>query len=741
MSSRQLRKLRKQQDLLSLQAEGAREDEDSEDEPSPAKPRPSTFSAFAALGGDDGNDDDEDDEDDQSQNTPDVAPKPAVIAIATPPKKSKKSKKKKKGKKSEPNVAAEEPKQAISQDGLDEIDLALKELNVAPSSEPTSAEQQPQQSRAYSEELSRLLSVNTHHLKVVNEMRALFGRETIEAARVEDDAEAQQGRRRQRQVPQNVDLETFLRGRPGQKISEVLLRRNPFIQGKENWPKASAEGLTMEPVQGDRGDIEEYRFCHDKAYDNLEGKFFAYVQMHDPMQLVYFLYDNPYHVSTLIQVSKVAKQDQNNALSSDLCERALFTLGRVTLSSFRKSIEQGKARLNFRRPENRQFWLAGYNYIKNLLQKGTYRTALEWTKLFISLAPEDPYGFLNYTHVLAIRARQARWFIDLCKSEYFSEWDNPMAAYYRQTVVLAKLQLEDYAGAIADLVKGMQEMPWLYGAICSALGIDTPRAVWGVQPRTADEELYTELYLHTAKDLWSNAQATDFLKEAGSMAYKVNLDILPNATPVPLSITRFVYLDNTPSLMAKVPRKMLHATPNFDFDPLPPAKEDNVFSSDIQMLPWEAPGNLMFEGAPTRVQVRMNRAADELRRRGVDLRDLDQHGFDGEPGVEDEDLTEPSSRDSSDGEPEEVHGFLQRIFDIFRPLRGTAAPPWEDPQGGEQGGNVWMEDEDDQEYVSDDADLPPLEPLTDDDGHSEADSNHDLPPLRPAGNAEERDSA
>src|SRR4051812_41560915 len=107
-----------------------------------------------------------------------------------------------------------------------------------------------------------------------------------------------------------------------------------------------------------------------------------------------------YHVSTLLQVSSVAKQDQNMALAAELCERALFTFGRVATSAFRQDIEHGHARLDFRRPENRQFWLAGYQYLRSLIRKGTYRTALEWAKLMFALDRTDPYGMRHYIQFL-----------------------------------------------------------------------------------------------------------------------------------------------------------------------------------------------------------------------------------------------------------------------------------------------------------------------------------------------------
>ncbi|PSR85547.1 transcriptional repressor TCF25-domain-containing protein, partial [Coniella lustricola] len=587
MSSRQLKKLHKQQELLRLQNLAEEEDASSEEEVAPPKPKVSAFAGFAALGGDnDGDDDEKEDEDNEEEEAEDDrleqrAPSPA------PAKKSKKPKKKKK----KANKAAAEPednKKNASTAGMDEIDRALQELNLKPAVKNSVEEQQAQ--GTYDAKLARLLSISFDHLKVINELRAMFGQETIDSVRNQDEAQARDERRRNRRGgPHQIqlDMETFLKGRPGERIPEVVLRRNPFVQGKEHWPKASAGGLKMVAITDERVEPTEYAFTHDKGYELLEMQFFSLVDMMDPMRIVHFVHQNPYHVNALIQTSGVAKQDHNAALAGDLCERALFTFGRVTLSSFRKKLERGLARLEFRRPENRQFWLAGYHYIKSLMQKGTYDTALEWTKLFLSLSPNDEYALMNFTHVLAIHAYESKWLVALCNSAYFNgdEYDLPMKEYHRQTCVLAKLQLGDKEGALDNLVKGMETLPWLYSSLCSAVNIDTPRSIWGVQPRDDNDKLYTELYIHMAKDIWKR-DGTELLKEAGERASKVDPFSLPGSQDIPLSIGRFVYLDNTPELMGMVPVSMLHASPNFDYDPLPPAKEDNIFSNQWQSIPW-----------------------------------------------------------------------------------------------------------------------------------------------------------
>ncbi|KAM0330725.1 hypothetical protein ACHAQA_003677 [Verticillium albo-atrum] len=607
MSSRQLRKIQQQRELQQLQ-EGKAEANDAsdseDDQPVAPAPKP-RVSLFAALGGDDddNNDDDDDDDTDNEKNAPPAKEEPEPEVAPQPAKKSKKKKKKGKKKEEVPAKQAED---------IDEIDRALQELSVATKGSAASGDL-----AKTSRDVDELLQINAFHLKAIHEMRALFGKEAIESAQQEEQAEQEAELRRQRgQGPQNIGLEQALRGDPRRKLPEISLRRNIFIQGKENWPMASAGGLTMKEIRkGADGQTTEFTFHHDSTYDRNQIIFFQVVGMGDPMMMVSLLRETPYHITTLLQVSKVATQDQNASLAADLCERALFTFGRVTTSAFRQKLEQGKARLDFRRPENREFWLAGYHYLKSLVRKGTFRTALEWAKLIYSLNPNDPYALKNYLHPLAIRARQAQWLVDFCGNTTYvtGETDD---RYMAQTLVLAKLQLGDAEGARKVAVEGMERMPWLYSSLFQALNLDVPPPLWGVSPR-GHQEYWTDIYIHQTKDLWNNAQATNLLQEAVKLARKTDeTEQQPADAASDLRTARFAFLEGNTKLIAGVPRHMLAQQPNYEFDPLPPPLAENIFSSDGVQLPWkenEGRGNAALDTPAgrefvMRLQRRMARA-------------------------------------------------------------------------------------------------------------------------------------
>ncbi|KAK8129864.1 ribosome quality control complex subunit 2 [Apiospora kogelbergensis] len=745
MSSRQLRKLQKQKELEQLQART--QDSGSESEEAPVqKPRQSVFSGFAALGG--AEEDNSDDGDNNKEEAEDEYEEPDTVEVVKPAsKKSKKRKKKAKKAVVETNNKnpASSAKSTAPNDDADEIDRALRELNLVakPSKDgstlgPTTATV----AKPY-ERICELLSLNTYHLRVINEMRTLFGREAMAAAEMEEqeDEQSRNRRRGQRQMRENVDLETFLRGVPGKSLPEVTLRRNPFLPGKETWPRAATDGLTMKQVKDGTMETKcgtvEFGFAHDQNYNNLERQFFALAQMYEPMQLVHFLHRHPYHVSSLIQVSKIAKQDQNSALAADLCERALFTLGRVSISLFRQKLVEGKARLDFRRPENRQFWLAGYHYLKSLVMKGTYRTALEWTKLILSMDLADPYGVIHFLHPLAIRAHESKWFIDFCDSEALDECDTAQD-YIRQTLVLARLQQKDDAGAKALLVGGMERLPWLYSSLFKALGLDVPRAIWGTEPRDEHENLFTELYVHQTKPLWDNTQAIGLLKSAATSAKKSSSDLLAPSPVAGRNVGRFVYLDNTPALMGLVPDGMLHSFPNWDFDPLPPAQEENIFSYDTQKLQWApdrgpAANDGMLGPLPNGVgrreleqmlqQVIRDGAPGQVRQALEEA--LGQTGQNVEvPAGEDDDLAA-----GDEAQQGEQAGLWQNLMDMIWPSRTL-----HDGSGNDS-------DDDDDRYMgpggwpSDDEDeMPPLIAAAEGPGGArqrDADSDDDMPPSEP----------
>lgn len=277
MSTRQLRKLQKQRELeAKVGHESESSDGDASDDeivPAVAKPR---ANLFAALGGDDGDDGDESEEVEQEAKAPASPveePEPAAPTTAR--------KNKRKKKKSKKNKAATQA-QDVENSQDDEIDRAIRELKIEPRVQDGSSQDN-------ASALNNILKINPYNLKVANEMRNLFGRDIIESAAV-DDEEQRRGARR-RGMPQQMDIETFLKWpTDDRKLPESSRKRNVFIHGREHWPLKPTGGLSMKELgKTADGTGVEYTYVHNKDYDDVQTMFFVQVQMGDPMRMVYLL--------------------------------------------------------------------------------------------------------------------------------------------------------------------------------------------------------------------------------------------------------------------------------------------------------------------------------------------------------------------------------------------------------------------------------------------------------------------
>lgn len=576
MSSRALRKAqREREEQERLKQLDEQEEANSEEE----APAPSRKSAFAMLGGDEEEDNVEDEPEDDEDGGVEVEPEQAATSMAKSS--GKKKKKKKKGK------APANKTEAEKQEQLDEIDQALKQLSTkghGSSTGTTSAGV-----KAAAEETCNLLAVDVSHLHAQNEMRRLFGRAALEQ---DDEGEGGQngnigGNRRQQRRVNQIGLAQALRRQGGANgrssgLASIALRRNIFIQGKEEWPVATGGGLGMEIEEKRADGTVLYRFVHSRIYQDVQAQFNIAVESMDPNRLVVLLQHNPYHISTLLQVSEIAKQDRDHSTSGDLLERALFSFGRAVHSTFAKNLAEGKARLDFARPENREFWLASWRYMQNLSMRATWRTVYEWAKLLLSLSPEeDPYAMWLVLDQYALRSRQDLDFLNLSRNPVFKDVHGSMPSV-QLSQGLAEWRAGNKSKGQQALFTAIGRFPWVVAKLMQELALDPPPAVWGKEARTEREKLHAELYATRAKDLWVTPETSALLTEIASA--------LPPETPsadvedfeIAVNEARHVLLSDTPSLIALIPRKFT-AQLLSSSDPLPPA--DNKSSYTLTHAP------------------------------------------------------------------------------------------------------------------------------------------------------------
>ena len=221
-----------------------------------------------------------------------------------------------------------------------------------------------------------------------------------------------------------------------------------------------------------------------------------------------------YHISTLLQVSEIAKQQQEGAAASDMLERALFTFGRSVHSTFAANMAAGKARLDFRRPENREFWLAVWRYIATLGIRATWRTSFEWAKLLLAMDPEqDPYCIRLLIDQLALRGRDPEALVNLVEADYLQrQWKVPPNLAF--SVALAYDRIKEPQKARSALRNAVKEYPWIAARLCKELDISPiPKPVWAKEPNNNYQELLCQLYVPKAKDLWNTTEGTTLLVE------------------------------------------------------------------------------------------------------------------------------------------------------------------------------------------------------------------------------------
>ncbi|XP_027999169.2 transcription factor 25 isoform X3 [Eptesicus fuscus] len=207
----------------------------------------------------------------------------------------------------------------------------------------------------------------------------------------------------------------YVEHRPRQR-QRVYPKCTWLTSPKSTWPRYAKPGLSMRLLESKKG-LSFFAFEHSEEYQQTQHKFLAAVESMEPNNIVVLLQTSPYHVDSLLQLSDACRFQDDQEMARDLVERALYSMECAFHPLF--SLTSGTCRLDYRRPENRSFYLALYKQMSFLEKRGCPRTALEYCKLILSLEPdEDPLCMLLLVDHLALRARNYEYLIHL-----FQEWE------------------------------------------------------------------------------------------------------------------------------------------------------------------------------------------------------------------------------------------------------------------------------------------------------------------------------
>ncbi|XP_028931205.1 transcription factor 25 [Ornithorhynchus anatinus] len=270
--------------------------------------------------------------------------------------------------------------QTLEGDGLEDIDRILEKIE-------DSSELSNQPQIGVITESRPLLYVEHRNLNPETELKRYFG------------ARAVLGDQRPRQRQRQYHHSTWL------------------TAPKDTWPRYSKTGIVMRLLEMKRG-VQYFTYEHHREYQQVQFKFLDAVESLDPNNIVLLLQMNPYHIDSLLQLSDVYRLQEDQEMARDLIERALYSLECAFHPVF--SLTSGTCRLDYRRPENRAFYLALFKHMIFLEKRGCPRTALEFCKLILSLDPEnDPLCLLLIIDLLSLRARDYGFLIRM-----FQEWES-----------------------------------------------------------------------------------------------------------------------------------------------------------------------------------------------------------------------------------------------------------------------------------------------------------------------------
>lgn len=284
MSSRALRKLQKQQEKL--QHLEIADDDGSEVVETKNSRTPNFFEMLGAVNGDTV-------EDIAPSSEPDVAELNDSPSAKKNKARRKKSKKIKIVKDDQSLAPARKTEFANNSSQPDEIDIALKSLSIK-SRDGSYACTIHRQKVGYPE-LCRLLGVDSKLLNALNEMKRLFGNTVLEGD--SEGAGSPSPSRHRARGQQHLDLSGALSARSnpvshGQGLTGLVLRKNVFMAGKTDWPKAPSGGLGMEVEERMSDGTIRYHYIHNKLYQNVQQQFQAAVASMEPERLIQMLQFN-----------------------------------------------------------------------------------------------------------------------------------------------------------------------------------------------------------------------------------------------------------------------------------------------------------------------------------------------------------------------------------------------------------------------------------------------------------------
>jgi hypothetical protein len=388
MGGRQLQKLLKERESL-LKVE-----EDEQDQNSPAAQSPlssassddvggTVFNPFSLLTGDEEHSEPEACEEEEEED----GEEELTVQGTHKAKKTKRKKKK-------ASLAFKSTAEAGGSGEKEEEDLekVFRELNIEM---PVKCEDTATSSDS---KRGALLQIQSKYLRAEEELKRLFGSDVTRETRSERELSNGDGfsgasRRIRRLAARGL-------------IRQHELRDGILIHPRNTWPAFRIDDLKLTQTGTSPDGKAIMTYIGSQFYESVQAKFAECQASFNPRMLMGLLQAYPYHVDGLLTMADVYRSTGDGAYSDELIEKALYILERGWPRTFINSINTGPGIHVPYENHNKSFFRCLMRYIQILGKRGLHRSALEISKLMLSLNSHDPCGILFTIDYYALRCKK-----------------------------------------------------------------------------------------------------------------------------------------------------------------------------------------------------------------------------------------------------------------------------------------------------------------------------------------------
>ncbi|KAJ1945105.1 hypothetical protein FBU59_002410 [Linderina macrospora] len=569
---------------------------------------------------------DEDDKDQEEQEDDELVQPEEPVAIEKPSAKQPAKKKGKKGKKSKSKGKKPAAKDMADM-SIEEFEAQLAAIGTTLPDAHASGSNSDTGGRKHQGVsgvgLTEEQQKNPRHLDAEAEIKRLFGSVAVHDA----------GKRK---VPQSRLPRRLALSHP--KMAWPPMRTDPGVE-MEVLEHETADDEMKEIMDKDRTGGMWFGITHSPRFRTIQLEFLSCVMTHNADGVAALVYQHPYHVDALLQLSEIIKQTGGDfGEAAELVERALYAFEVGFATKF--SATNGLCRLDFRRIESRSLFLAVFRNMQFMARRGCWRTVFEFNKVLLSLDPErDPLGAMLTLDFHALKAKQFEYVRSFVSDWTLSPVELPNWAYSR---ALAEFMYENSrAGKSAAtqgsgtkksldmLVSAILWFPTVVPLLWSKANIDVDPVVLThpyFQEMTVPDEsamtymqLMVTLFVERNFPLYRTPEVTRWLQEGlllalsriandaslassgkewyGDAAKYETIRRKFGTYVVPENICRHVLVADMESLKSALPENIRNME-TFAFDPLPPTNNINIYNEilgDRGMGGAVMPGGLNVE--------------------------------------------------------------------------------------------------------------------------------------------------